>query len=233
MKEKVKTRRTLRIKDLPHASRPREKLLLTGCHNLSDEELIAILLGTVSQKFNAVQVSRILLTKYPLPKLALTSLGALRNVSGIGNAKATRILAAIEVGSRIFAAPSLTKVVIRSTTDVLSQAREFIEKKQEFLVVLYLNARYELIQKEVVGQGGLNKLLLTPKEIFGHAIISPCASIIVIHNHPSGDPTPSDDDIMFTQRIQSAGEVLGISMLDHVIVSASGYFSFQENKLGA
>lgn len=231
MQKKVKTRRTLRMKDLPHADRPREKLLLTGCENLSDEELIAILLGTGSQKVNAVQLGKVLLSKYSLQKLASTSLADLQKVSGIGNAKATRILAAIELGGRIFAQPSLTKVVIQSTKDVVSQAREFIEKKQEYLVILYLNARYELIQKEIVGQGGLNKLLITPKEIFGHAVTSPCSSIIVLHNHPSGDSTPSEDDVTFTKRIHEAGEVMGITMLDHVIVSTNGYFSFQENQV--
>jgi DNA repair protein RadC len=108
--------------------------------------------------------------------------------------------------------------------------QDIVLKKQEFLIVLYLNARYELIQKEIVGQGSLNSMILTPKEIFSPALQTPCASILVAHNHPSGDPTPSDDDLVFTDRIHKAGDVLGISLLDHIIVGTNGVFSFQENK---
>jgi len=222
----------IRIKDLPPASRPREKLLATGCENLSDAELIAILLGTGSAKQNALRLGETLLNQFPLARLATSSLQDLTRLPGVGKSKAARIIAAVELGNRLFAPTSFTKIVIRSTQDALSHVRDIVEKKQEYLLVFYLNARFELIQKETVGQGSLTKMLITPKEIFSPAVQTPCASIIVVHNHPSGDPTPSDDDITFTTRIHEAGEVMGISMLDHLIVSKGGYFSFRENKGG-
>lgn len=225
-------KRQLRIKDLPLTSRPREKLLARGHENLSDEELLAIILGTGSAKQNVLNLSAALLRQFPLEKLFETKLTDLVKVPGIGRAKATRIVAALELGKRCFAPTSFTKIVIRSTADSLAHLRDIAEKKQEFLVALYLNARYELIQREIVGQGSLNSMLLTAKEIFSPALQTPCAFVILAHNHPSGDPTPSEDDIAFTTRIHEAGEVMGIPMLDHLIVTKTGYFSFRENKKG-
>lgn len=222
----------VRIKDLPLSSRPREKIFDKGRENLTDAELIALLLGTGSAKQNALVLSASLLREFPLQKLSTLPLGDLIRVPGIGKSKATRIVAALEIGERIYGSRSFSKVVIRTAEEVLSQVRDIIDKKQEHLVVLYLNARHELIQKEVVGMGSLNNILITPKEIFSPALLTPCASIIVVHNHPSGDPTPSNDDIRFTTKVHEAGGVIGIPMLDHLIVSKSGYFSFRENKVG-
>lgn len=221
-----------RIKDLPPSTRPREKLITSGSTNLTDVELLAILLGTGSAKQNALSLSATLLKRFPLEKLLYVASEELVRFPGVGKAKASRIVAALELGSRAFAPISMTKSVIRSTVDVVALLRDIVEKRQEYLVVLYLNARYELIQKEIVGQGSLNHMLITAKEIFAPALVSPCASIIIVHNHPSGDPTPSDDDIGFTTRIHEAGEVMGIPMLDHVIVAKSGFFSFRDNKKG-
>jgi DNA repair protein RadC len=222
----------IRIKDLPLQSRPREKLTLAGRENLTDEELIAILLGTGSSKQNALTLSTTLLKRVPLSKLSSIPASELIRFPGVGRAKASRIIAAFELGSRLYAPAALTKVLIRSTQDVVAQARDIAEKKQEYLVVFYLNARYELIQREIVGQGSLNHMMITAKEIFAPAVQTPCATIILCHNHPSGDPTPSEDDIAFTTRIHEAGDVMGIRLLDHVIIARSGYFSFRENKRG-
>lgn len=221
-----------RIKDLPINSRPREKLGLSGKENLSNEELVAILLGTGSAKQNAITLSASLLKRFPMKKLANISSEELVRFPGVGKAKASRIVAALELGSRIYAPTSMTHVVMRSTEDVVGELRDIVDKRQEYLVVFYLNARYELIQREVVGQGSLNHMMITAKEIFAPAVASPCASVIIAHNHPSGDPTPSDDDISFTTRIHEAGQVMGIPMLDHVVVAKQGYFSFRDNKKG-
>jgi DNA repair protein RadC len=219
------------IKDLPLSSRPREKLLAKGRENLSDEELIAILLGTGSSKQNVLKLSNQLLKQFPLKKLTHISLPELARFTGIGKAKATRLVAAIELGSRLFSPVSFSKIIIRSAEDALVHLRDITNKQQEYIVVFYLNARHELIEREIVGQGGLSSMLITPKEVFAQALKTPCASIIVAHNHPSNDPTPSDDDISFTTRIHEAGVVMGISMLDHLIVAKSSYFSFRENKI--
>lgn len=224
------TKSKLRIKDLPIIDRPREKLMAHGHEYLSNAELLAILLGTGVKGKNAVKLSEVLLRRFQLQKLSQVALKDIAAIPGIGKSKAARVVAALAIGERVFAKQSLTKIIIRSTEDILLHVRDIAERKQEYLVVLYLNARYELIQKEVVGLGTLNHMMITPKEIFRPALDIPCASIIVVHNHPSGDPTPSDDDIRFTTRIHEAGEVMGIGLFDHLVVSRTGYFSFRNNK---
>ncbi|HWY79203.1 MAG TPA: DNA repair protein RadC [Candidatus Sulfotelmatobacter sp.] len=222
-------RRKLRIKDMPLTLRPRERLFQSGAKNLSDVELLAILLGTGSSKQNALVLGDKLLRQFSLQKLN-TQLKELVKYPGVGSAKAARIIAALELGERLFAPASITKIIIRTVQDVLSQVRDIADKRQEYLIVLYLNARHELVLKEVVGMGSLTSLQITPKEIFSHALQVPCASLIVVHNHPSNDSNPSDEDIHFTRRIQEAGEVMGIPLVDHVIVSKSGFYSFREDK---
>lgn len=228
MVQKIK----LRIKDMPFGLRPREKLNSGGRTILSDVELLAILLGSGSVKQNVLQLSEKLLTRYPLQKLANAKAEQLISFPGIGKSKASRVLAALELGERVYAPALLNKVIVRTTDDAVGQLKEYAQRKQEYLAVLYLNARHELLQKEVIGIGSLNSMVITPKEIFSPALHLPCASIIIAHNHPSGDPEPSDDDIKFTQRIHEAGEVMGIPLIDHLVIAKSSYFSFRENKVG-
>lgn len=220
----------LNIKDMPFSSRPREKLETNGRSHLSDVELLAILLGSGSAKHTVLQLSQNLLEKIPLEHFDSVTRKQLMQFLGIGISKASTILAAIELGERIFAPAALTKVLVRSTEDALEQLKEYTQKRQEYLNVLYLNARHELLQKEVIGIGSLNAMVITPKEIYSPALSIPCSSIIVSHNHPSGDPDPSDDDITFTRRIHEAGEILGITLLDHLVLAKTSYFSFKENK---
>lgn len=214
---------------MPFSQQPREKLYAVGVKNLSDTELLAILLGTGSLKQNALLLSDKLLKKYPFNKFE-SHMNEIITIEGVGTAKAARVAAALEIGERVYGPASNAKIIIRNLKDILQQVRDIADKKQEYLVVLYLNARHELLIKEVVGVGSLNSMLITPKEIFSHALKTPCAAIIVIHNHPSNDPTPSDDDISFTRRIHEAGEVMSIPLIDHVIICNSGYFSFREHK---
>jgi DNA repair protein RadC len=219
-----------RIKDLPLSLRPQEKMFDKGVENLTEAELLAILIGTGTAKQNAIVLAKSLLNSFPLKKFSTIKISDIIKFQGIGQSKAARILAALELGERIFAPSLLTKVTIRTAEDLLEQVKDIADKKQEYLLVFYLNARHELLQKEIVGQGSLNNMLITPREVFAPALVVPCASIIVVHNHPSGDPTPSDNDIGFTKRIHEAGEVMGIPLIDHVIVAKSGYFSFRDNK---
>lgn len=231
MSDFPKLKRTkLRIMDMPLNIRPREKMFHMGAKNLSEAELLAILLGTGSTKENALKLGEKVLRQFPLQKLREKNLQEIVKYPGVGMAKAARIAAAIELGERLFAPTSVTKILIKSAQDVLSEVRDIAGKRQEYLIVLYINARHELLLKETVGMGSLNSLQITPKEIFSPALQTPCASIIVVHNHPSNDPHPSDDDIHFTRRIHEAGEVMGIPLVDHVIVSKSGYYSFKEDK---
>lgn len=221
-----------RMKDFPLADRPRERMLAKTAKHLSDAELLAILLGTGSSKQNVLVISQAIVKQFPEKGLKKMRLQDLVKIPGVGKSKAARILAALELGERLYSSSSLTKVTISSTQDLLPHIREYAGKKQEYLVVFYLNTRNELLQKEIVGVGTLNSMMITPKEIFSHALTIPCASLIVVHNHPSGDPTPSDDDINFTRRIHEAGEVMSIPLIDHVIIANSEYFSFRDNKSG-
>ncbi len=220
----------LRIKDLPRTSRPREKMISQGKQNLSNAELLAILLGSGTTSQNAIALGESLLRHIPLDQFVKSDLEQLIHFPGIGKSKASRILAALELGERLFKPSPLQKTFIRSTEDVLTHIKIIAQKRQEYLLVFYLNARNELLQKEIVGQGSLNTLFITAKEIFAPAFMTPCATIVIAHNHPSNDPMPSDEDIIFTTKIQEAGELLDIPLVDHIIVCQSSYFSFRENK---
>ncbi len=199
-----------------------------GRERLSDAELVALLIATGTQRANALTVARQLLRKHPLTALPGLSIEQLTNTAGIGKAKAVRIVAALELGERVFSPARVSRKIIATTDDILVHVGDISEKKQEHLVVLYINARKEIIGKEVVGVGNLNTALIEPKEIFAFALMHPCAAIILAHNHPSGDAAPSAADVRFTDRIRRAGELLGILLLDHVIVSRDGYFSFAQ-----
>lgn len=230
MPQSSKQKRGKRIQDLPASMRPREKLLAKGAENLTDSELFAILLRSGSGKQNAVMLAETLLRHYPSRTLQTIAINDLAKIPGIGHVKAIEILAALEIGRRVFAPSSMTKVVIRTTADALTQLRDIAEKKQEHLIAMYLNARHEMIAKEVLGIGSVNTAVIEPREIFRPAFTSPCVGVLLAHNHPSGDPAPSDDDIRFTSRIQKAGELMGIMLLDHIIISKTGYFSFSEGE---
>lgn len=224
----MRMRKKVRIKDLPKTLRPREKLSENGAENLSSAELLAIIFNTGSVKNNVIRLAESVLKKYPFQKFGNLNLEQLTAISGIGTAKASRLLASIELGRRLFAPVIVTKTIIISAFDVVKVVKEYADRKQEYLICLYLNARHELLEQEVLAVGALNSLRVEPREVFRPAFSNPCAGIILVHNHPSGDPAPSEDDLVFTKRIQSAGELMGIPLLDHVIISEKGYFSIKE-----
>lgn len=227
----ARSKQSHRVKDLPLSKRPREKMLYKGAENVTDVDLIAILLGTGTKTKNAISLAQTFLQQYPLERLATASFRSLKPIAGIGKVKMLRLFAAFELGKRIFANSSLSNISLSSSKDLLLQVRDIVEKKQEYLIVLYVNARQQLIQKEIIAVGRLNALYIEPKEIFAPAFATPCYGIYIAHNHPSGDTTPSDDDIRFTANIQKAAEILGIVLLDHLIVCQTEYFSFKENKI--
>ncbi len=218
-----------KIKDLPPSERPQEKLFQKGQAALSDEELLAILLGTGSKKHNALTLAQTILKKIPLEELNSKEVEQIK-ISGVGKTKSARIQAALALGERLFAKPLLHITHIQSVQDVLREVTDMGQKKQEHMVVLYMNARNELIKKETIAIGNVNVLGIEIKEIFAPALLTPCTSIAVVHNHPSGDPAPSDADILFTKRLHEAGKLLGVILYDHVIVAESSYFSFAEGK---
>lgn len=217
------------ILDTPKTKRPRERLLALGVHNLTELELIALLLSSGTKKKSVLLVARDILKNFALSDLPSATLLDLAKISGVGAVKAGKILAGIELGRRCLFEKSLHRLV--TPNDVSNEVKDITTKSQEYLVALYLNARHELLQKQTVSVGGLNQAIIEPRDIFSYALILPSPFIILAHNHPSGEITPSKDDIKFTQKIIDAGELLGITIVDHIIVTAKDYYSFKESKL--
>jgi len=221
-----------KIKDIPLVDRPREKMKDKGPQNLKDPELLAILLGTGYQGKNVLELSKSILSKYPRKKFISATYDELIKIKGISQAKACIILAAIELTKRSFKfKDDDTLPIIKSVKDVVAQSVYMRDKKREHFQVIYLNARNEMIDKKPMFVGTLNANLVHPREIFARAVENKSASIILVHNHLSSDPDPSQDDIEVTKRIVKAGEIMGIEVLDHIILAKGKVFSFKEEKL--
>ena len=224
-------RKSFLIRELPKVERPREKLIEKGPQNLKDEELLAILLRTGSEGKSAIQTAKQILNKYSKKRLLKLGYKDLREIKGIGPAKACTILAAIELVKRALKIGEETLPKIESIKDVIAQFSYLREKQREHLAALYLNARNEVIFKKHLFVGTLDANIAHPREIFSHALIQNAASIILVHNHPSGDPEPSKADLEITKRIVEAGKIMGIDVLDHIIITKNKVFSFKEKKL--
>ena len=215
------------IKELPEHSRPREKLRDKGAAALTDEELVAAILGMgtagIDVRTMARQVARFI-REY---REALT-LDHLLSVPGMGLAKGGQILAAFELARRHLLKET---VKIETAEDVVPLLADIVGKTQEHFVCMTLNGANELIERRIVTSGLLDKSLVHPRDVFADVITDRAAAVIFAHNHPSGDVQPSDADLKTQEQLVSAAKILGIRVLDHVIVSKKGYFSFQENGL--
>ena len=218
-----------RVKDLPKTKRPRERMQSVGVENLTDAELLALLLGAGSKKHNVITLSKKLLKKYPLRKLYATELKELASMDGIGPVRAGKILASMELGRR--AVEDIPLNAMLSPQDIIREVSDIREKRQEHLIALYLNARYVLIDKQTIGIGSINSMVIEPRDIFVHALSVPSPFIVLVHNHPSGDPTPSENDVKFTRRLVKAGELLGLSIVDHLIITKGSYISMKADNL--
>lgn len=222
------------IHEIPEGDRPREKLAKFGAGVLSDSELIAILLRTGVKGRNALEVGRDLLGKFQsLNGLSRANVKELATTKGVGLAKAVQLAAAFGLASRL-ARESLVKCKIDSPPlvyDLLGPDMRALVK--ESLRVILLDTRYQLLRIEEISLGSLNESIAHPREIFRPALIHSAYALIVVHNHPSGDPSPSEADHRLTRRLQEAASLLQINLLDHIIIgapngSASPYFSFKE-----
>ncbi|MGD9128977.1 MAG: DNA repair protein RadC [Candidatus Woesebacteria bacterium] len=214
------------IKSLPEFKRPRERLKNLGVANLTDIELLAIILSTGNKKYSVIGLAKKLIKKFPLRFFSQLNMKKLTSIHGIGPALASKILASVELGKRISQGSVLSRV--NSPTKIFQLLGEIKNKKQEHALALYINARQELIHKQTVAVGGLNYNLLEARDVFLPAITLPSAYVVLAHNHPSGDCSPSEDDLLVTKRLSKAAELLGISFLDHLIVTEKNYFSFRE-----
>ncbi len=221
----------MKIKDLPKSDRPREKLIAKGVENLKDSELLAILLRTGTIGKNVIEIASQILSKYSKKRLLQMTYQDLSKISGIDSAKATTLLAAFELSKRALEVNDTNLPVISDAKDAVAQLSDMRDLKKEHLVALYLNAKNQLVHKETISMGTLNANLVHPREVFEPALKYSAAQIIAVHNHPSGDPKPSEDDLEVTKRLTEAGKMMGIELMDHVIISKNSHFSFKEEKL--
>jgi DNA repair protein RadC len=227
---------SLRLKDQPVNERPRERLVNLGADSLSHAELIAILLRTGLKGMNAVEIGKQLMQKFgSLQLLARASIEDLRSVRGIGRDKAVALVAAFTLARKMASELQYESPVLREPENVVRLLREQnLLKEVETLQVLLLNARYKLIRVEEISDGTLDTILVHPREVFRRAIAANAHAIVLAHNHPSGDPTPSAADIKVTKDLIRAGQLLKIEVIDHVIIGratterAKEYFSMRE-----
>lgn len=221
----------MRLKELHKVERPREKMAKYGPESLKDEELMAILLRTGYRGKNVLELSREILKKFPKERWEGVTHEQLSRQKGIGPSRAAALLAARELGRRLNGQKEGLNPVLDRPEKVAAQVGSLKGKMKEYFVALYLNARNQLIHQETVSVGTLSSSLVHPREVFSWAVSHGAAGVIVVHNHPSQDSSPSNEDKEVTRRLQKAGEVLGIELLDHVIVTDENYFSFKEHRL--
>ncbi|MBT2616697.1 MULTISPECIES: DNA repair protein RadC [unclassified Bacillus (in: firmicutes)] len=218
------------IRDYPKEERPRERFLQDGPQSLSNQELLALLLRTGSREESVLQLSGRLMNSFKgLRLLKEASVEELTVIKGIGEAKAIQILASVELGRRINNLNDQDRYVIRSPEDGANYCMEEMRfLSQEHFVCLYLNTKNQVLQKTTVFIGSLNASIVHPREVFKEAFKRSAASIICLHNHPSGDPSPSREDIEVTKRLVECGKIIGIEVLDHIIIGEHKYVSLKE-----
>ncbi|WP_019908979.1 RadC family protein [Paenibacillus sp. HW567] len=221
---------SLMLRDLPHEERPRERMMHYGAESLSQAELLAILLRTGTRAESAIHIAQRMLGQAGgLRGLADLSIEELTNIKGIGLAKAVQLKAGIELGRRMANSRLTEPVIIRSPKDaaeILTEQLRYLQK--EHFVCLFLNTKNHVIAQETLSMGSLNASIVHPREVFRAAMKCSSAAIICAHNHPSGDPTPSPEDISLTSRLLQAGEIVGIDVLDHLVIGDGSFVSLKE-----
>jgi len=231
--EKEEVRDYILIKDIPEDERPREKMLKQGSEYLSNAELLAILLRTGTQKQSAFTLAQKIIKEIKsLSNLHQMEIEQLMQIKGIGLAKAVQIKAALELGKRVAQASGDDKYTIKSPQDAANYMMEEMRYlAQEHFYALLLNVKNQVLSKELISVGSINSSIVHPREVFKQAIIKNASSLIVLHNHPSGDPTPSREDIEVTKRLSETGKIIGIEILDHIVIGDLRFVSLKEKGL--
>lgn len=223
------------MKDIPNAERPYEKCLKQGAEALSDAELLAVLLRTGTKGENVLALAKRLLYEdggAGLLGIHQFSFQSLMKLKGIGKVKAVQLLCLSELAKRLSKASVEPRLRFSSSQSVAEYYMEDLRhRNQEVMKLLLLNSKAELIDETNISKGTVNASLVTPRELFVEALKKEAVSMILLHNHPSGDPTPSRDDILTTKRISECGLLIGIELLDHIIIGNNCYVSFQEENL--
>jgi len=215
-----------KIKDLPKHKRPREKLFEKGANALKDYELLAILLRTGYQGKSAIEIAKRILKTTPFKKLVKLSIKDLSKLKGVGKSRAATIASSFAIGKRTY--QENNSIIISSPEDAVKVVSFLKNKKRECLVAIYLNARKQLITTKTISIGTLTANLIHPRELFKPALKYNAASVIIAHNHPSGDTKPSIEDKRITQKLIKAGKLLGIKLEDHIIITKNNFTSLKE-----
>ncbi len=221
----------MKIKDLPDSSKPRERFLKHGPEALSDAELFAIILRTGLVGENVMEMANRLISKFGLVNLFDCSLKELQEIKGIGPSKAMQLLAIAELGKRYDQEKNSIKKITCAEDVFKLFHKRLKDKKQEHFYVLMLSTKNHIIGEQLISKGILDASILHAREVFKLAIKNGTSRIILVHNHPSGDPTPSKEDLEITEKLMKVGEELGIKVLDHVIIGREEFWSWKENKV--
>lgn len=219
----------IRILDMQKEERPRERLINCGAASLSDSELLAIILRTGSKQENVINLAQRILSQYNLKQLSQINTAQLMKIHGIKESKAAQIAACFEIARRLEVFSEDAKPKIASPEDVYKRIYPKLrEQKKEMFIELCLDTKNQIIKEDTISIGSLNANIVHPREVFKVALAESAAHIIVAHNHPSGDPTPSREDIEITKKLIEAGKIIGIDVLDHVIIGDKRHFSMKE-----
>lgn len=219
----------LRIHDMQKEERPRERLIKNGASALSDSELLAIILRTGSTQENVINLCQRIIREYNLKQLSQANLTQLIKIHGIKESKAAQIIACFELARRLESFNEGDKPKISSPEDVYRRIYPAMrEQKKEMFIELCLDTKNQIIKEGTISIGSLNANIVHPREVFKMALTESAAHIIVAHNHPSGDPTPSKEDIEITKKLVETGNIMGITVLDHVIIGDGRHFSMKE-----
>lgn len=220
-----------KIKDIPISERPRERLKEVGVNNLTDKEIIAIILKTGTKDKNVSDLSIELLKKYNLEEFKYLSINDLTSIKGIGEVKAIELLAAIELGKRIYLKESKRLIKLDNAKAIWEDSKYlFTGLKQECFYCYYFNNKQELIERKLIFMGTINQSTTHTREVFKEAYKVSASTIVCLHNHPSNDIKPSKADIIFTESLMRTGAIQGIPVVDHIIVGDNSFYSFYEHK---
>jgi len=219
----------MKIKDLPKVERPREKLIRYGPEKISNSELLAILLRSGTKEENVVELANKIIKRFSANELPNLTFDDLKDYPGLGPAKACEIVACFELGKRLL--KDKKAEIYLTPKDVWEELKDLHNHKKEHFVIFYLDARNQEIKREIISVGSLNANLVHPREVFEPAVRNLAAQIILAHNHPSGNPEPSEDDLEITKRLVESGRILGIEIIDHIIIAKTGFISLKEKGL--
>ncbi len=227
-------KKSFTVRDMPLSERPRERLLKLGVEALSSQEILALILGRGTKGESVIVTAQKLLSRFGnMKNLAAASIEELTQITGIGLAKAAQIKAAFELSRRLEdTSDELPKTTVKSPQDVIKSVKSQLKsKKKEHFLMLSLDTRNHLIRTHKISIGSLDSSIVHPREVFKEAISDSASSVIFVHNHPSGDPTPSKDDIALTRRLAEVGDIMGIEVLDHIIICDRDHLSMKAKNL--